>query len=102
MQCSARYVTSTASWRIWIEAVVDPMQRRLDWDVLMHAAVSGDAKSYKTLLEALPGVLRSVTRRGYARFGVEPTDVEDVVQETLLAIHLSGTPGRSEHRSRPG
>ena len=67
---------------------MDPMQRRPDWDVLMHAAVSGDAKSYKTLLEVLPGVLRSVTRRGYARFGVEPNDVEDVVQEVLLAIHL--------------
>lgn len=64
------------------------MQRRPDWDALMHAAVSGDAKSYKALLETLPGFLRSITRRGYARFGVEPNDVEDVVQEVLLAIHL--------------
>ena len=54
----------------------------------MLAAVGGDAKSYKVLLETLPGVLRSITRRGYARFGVEPNDVEDVVQEVLLAIHL--------------
>ena len=67
---------------------MDPMQRRPDWDALMHAAVGGDAKSYKVLLDTLPGVLRSVTRRGYARFGVEPNDVEDVVQEVLLAIHL--------------
>jgi RNA polymerase sigma factor (sigma-70 family) len=67
---------------------VDPMQRRPDWDALMRAAVGGDAKSYKTLLETLPGFLRSITRRGYARFGVEPNDVEDVVQEVLLAIHL--------------
>jgi RNA polymerase sigma-70 factor (ECF subfamily) len=64
------------------------MQRRPDWDALMYAAVSGDAKSYKALLETLPGFLRSITRRGYARFGVEPNDVEDVVQEVLLAIHL--------------
>jgi len=64
------------------------MQRRPDWDVLMLAAVAGDAKSYKVLLETLPGVLRSITRRGYARYGVEPNDVEDVVQEALLAIHL--------------
>jgi len=67
---------------------VDPKQRRLDWDVLMDAAVGGDAESYKALLEALPGFLRSIARRGYARFGVEPNDVEDVVQEVLLAIHL--------------
>lgn len=64
------------------------MQRRPDWDALMHAAVGGDAKSYRALLDTLPGVLRSITRRGYARFGVEPNDVEDVVQEVLLAIHL--------------
>ena len=67
---------------------MDPMQRRPDWDALMLAAVGGDAKSYKVLLETLPGVLRSITRRGYARFGVEPNDVEDVVQDVLLAIHL--------------
>ena len=67
---------------------MDPMQRRPDWDALMHAAVGGDAKSYKALLETLPAFLRSITRRSYARFGVQPDDVEDVVQEVLLAIHL--------------
>jgi RNA polymerase sigma factor (sigma-70 family) len=67
---------------------VDPMQRRPDWDALMHAAVGGDANSYKALLETLPAFLRLITRRGYARFGVQPDDVEDVVQEVLLAIHL--------------
>ena len=67
---------------------MDPVQRRPDWDALMHAAVGGDAKSYKALLETLPAFLRSITRRSYARFGVQPDDVEDVVQEVLLAIHL--------------
>jgi RNA polymerase sigma-70 factor (ECF subfamily) len=61
---------------------------RLDWDVLMHAAISGDAQSYKALLEAVSGPLRTATRKGFMRFGVESNDVEDVVQETLLAIHL--------------
>jgi len=64
------------------------MQRRPDWDALMLAATGGDAESYKALLETLPGFLRTITRRGYARYGVEPNDVEDVVQEVLLAIHL--------------
>ena len=54
----------------------------------MHAAISGDAQAYKALLEAVSGPLRTATRKGFARFGVGPNDVEDVVQETLLAIHL--------------
>ena len=81
---------------------MDPKQRGPDWDVLMHAAVSGDAKSYKALLETLPGFLRVITRRGYARFGVEPNDVEDVVQEVLLAIHLKRHTWRVGARSRRG
>jgi RNA polymerase sigma-70 factor, ECF subfamily len=67
--------------------VVDP-KRRPDWDALMQAAVSGDAKSYEVLLGSFIGALRAVTRRGFARFGAEPNEIEDVVQETLLAIHL--------------
>lgn len=67
---------------------VDQITHKREWDALMHAAVHGDAKAYNTLLGSLSGVLRAVTRRGFARFGAEPNDVEDVVQETLLAIHL--------------
>jgi RNA polymerase sigma factor (sigma-70 family) len=62
--------------------------RDLQWAELMRAANRGDARSYHRLLTELAPMLRSVARRGYARYGVAPEDVEDVVQETLLALHL--------------
>jgi RNA polymerase sigma-70 factor (ECF subfamily) len=54
----------------------------------MRAAIDGDSASYRQLLESLSNSLRAVTRRGFAQAGAALNDVEDVVQETLLAIHL--------------
>src|SRR3984893_13862694 len=51
-------------------------------------ATAGDADSYRRLLLQLTPVLRAVARRGLAGAGMADTDAEDVVQETLLAIHL--------------
>lgn len=53
----------------------------------MRAANAGDAKAYVRLLAAWAPVLRATARRGLARVGLE-RDTEDVVQETLLAVHL--------------
>ncbi len=54
----------------------------------MRAGNAGDADSYRRLLLQLAPVLRAAARRGLARAGMADTDAEDVVQETLLAIHL--------------
>jgi len=54
----------------------------------MRAAIDGDAAAYRQLLESLSHSLRAATRRGLAQAGATMNDVEDVVQETLLAIHL--------------
>jgi RNA polymerase sigma-70 factor (ECF subfamily) len=54
----------------------------------MRAGNAGDADSYRRLLLQLTPVLRAVARRGLASAGMADTDAEDVVQETLLAIHL--------------
>jgi RNA polymerase sigma-70 factor (ECF subfamily) len=56
--------------------------------MLMRAGNAGDADSYRRLLLQLTPVLRAVARRGLSRAGMADTDAEDVVQETLLAIHL--------------
>lgn len=56
--------------------------------MLMRAGNAGDAGSYQQLLRALTPVLRAAARRGLFRAGMAETDAEDVVQETLLAIHL--------------
>jgi RNA polymerase sigma-70 factor (ECF subfamily) len=54
----------------------------------MRSAIGGDQAAYRRLLEALTPMLRQAAIRGFARAGVGTSDVEDVVQETLLAIHL--------------
>lgn len=62
--------------------------REEEWAALMRAAIEGDSAAYGQLLQALSPSLRAVARRGFAQAGVALNDVEDVVQETLLAIHL--------------
>jgi RNA polymerase sigma-70 factor, ECF subfamily len=57
-------------------------------EALMSAANSGDAGAYRKLLDALLPLLRRAVRTGLMRNGGNASDVEDVVQETLLAIHL--------------
>jgi RNA polymerase sigma-70 factor (ECF subfamily) len=54
----------------------------------MRAANAGDEIAYRRLLEALAPFLRQAVERGFTRSGFGNRDVEDVVQETLLAIHL--------------
>lgn len=54
----------------------------------MRRANAGDAAAYRQLLEALAPRLRAMARRGLARTGRGVEDAEDIVQETLLAVHL--------------
>ena len=62
--------------------------REAHWAGLMRAANRGDAAAYRCLLDELAPVLRGMAARSFARFGLGVADVEDVVQETLLAVHL--------------
>jgi RNA polymerase sigma-70 factor (ECF subfamily) len=54
----------------------------------MRAASRGDADAYRKLLGELAPLLRRMASRGLSRSGLGSEDVEDVVQETLLALHL--------------
>src|SRR3977135_881617 len=54
----------------------------------MRAANGGDSAAYNRLLTRLAPAVRAVARRGLGRAGLGPEEAEDVVQETLLAIHL--------------
>jgi len=58
------------------------------WAGWMRAANAGDEIAYRRLLAALAPLLRQVVQRGFARSRFGSCDVEDVVQEALLAIHL--------------
>jgi RNA polymerase sigma-70 factor (ECF subfamily) len=55
---------------------------------LMRSANRGDADAYRRVLECLAPMLRGLARRGFARGGRGPEEVEDIVQETLLTLHL--------------
>jgi RNA polymerase sigma-70 factor (ECF subfamily) len=57
------------------------------WAELMRAANRGDAAAYAQLLAGLLPSLRALARRAVARAG-GAVEAEDIVQETLLAIHL--------------
>lgn len=59
-------------------------EERLRGELL--AALAGDAASYRRFLAALSAHLRAWFRR---RMAAWPDDVEDLVQETLLAVHDS-------------
>ncbi len=51
---------------------------------LLLRGLDGDATAYHAFLKELAGHLRAFLRRRLARL---PDDVEDLVQETLLAVH---------------
>jgi RNA polymerase sigma-70 factor (ECF subfamily) len=59
-----------------------------DLSALMRTANAGDAMAYRRVLEGLASWLRPIVKRGLYRAGRGPEDVEDIVQETLLAVHL--------------
>jgi RNA polymerase sigma factor (sigma-70 family) len=62
--------------------------RETHWAGLMRVAIRGDTQAYHRLLKELAPVLRAMASRGLARHRHGSEDVEDVVQETLLALHL--------------
>lgn len=63
-------------------------EREHSWADLMRAANAGAAESYERLLRQVAAALRPVVRRGLMRAGRSGADIEDVVQEVLLAVHL--------------
>lgn len=52
---------------------------------LMLASMTGDEKAYAALLGSLAAAIRAYCRR---RIAAGTLDAEDIVQETLLAIHM--------------
>lgn len=56
----------------------------MELKVLMLAGLAGDARAHQQLLTAAASRLRSYFGR---RLGAEAPDLEDLVQETLIAIH---------------
>ncbi|MFN3745957.1 MAG: sigma-70 family RNA polymerase sigma factor [Hyphomicrobiaceae bacterium] len=59
-----------------------------DFAALFRQANNGDSTAYRRLLTGLTPWLRALVRKGLVRAGRSPDESEDIVQETLIAIHL--------------
>lgn len=59
-----------------------------DWAAWMRAAMAGDADAYRQFLASVAPHVRAVARSRCRSLGAPEGEVEDVVQEVLLAIHL--------------
>lgn len=59
---------------------------RSDWSAMMRAAIGGDRATYRVLLIEMTPVLRGIIRARAA--GMDADWCEDIVQDTLMAIHL--------------
>ena len=64
----------------------------------MISGLDGDGAAHRALLERLSGHLRGYFKQRFARIGHGPTEAEDLVQETLIAIH---TRRHTYDRSQP-
>jgi RNA polymerase sigma-70 factor, ECF subfamily len=58
------------------------------WAAWMRSSLMGDEQAYRRLLADIGRVIRPLVRGAFARARIGDADIEDVVQETLLAIHL--------------
>ncbi len=63
-------------------------ERDIEWAALMRAARAGDGAAYDRCLREIAQALRPLVRRGLQRAGGNPAELEDVVQEILIAVHL--------------
>lgn len=62
--------------------------REEKWAQMMRSSLSGEDSAYRRLLEEIGRAVRPMARGAFSRARVGDADIEDVVQETLLAIHL--------------
>lgn len=59
----------------------------IELKALMKAGLGGDATGYRMLLDRLSRHLRAYYRGKLVRIGRSQTEAEDLVQDTLMAIH---------------
>ena len=65
-------------------STVEPDAREAQLHALAIASQAGDAAAYRDFLRDVAALVRAFLRRRLARL---PDDIEDLVQETLLAVH---------------
>lgn len=83
-QIFAGVVTKDHARTNWKEGKVDGKDEN-ELARLMRAAMAGDERAYGEFLRRAAHLVRGFARRKVAQGGIDP---EDIVQETLLAIHV--------------
>jgi RNA polymerase sigma-70 factor, ECF subfamily len=63
-------------------------EREKRWAADMRASQLGCAESYARLLTEIAVSIRQLAAGDLKRLGIDASDAEDIVQETLLAIHV--------------
>src|SRR5690606_16488715 len=81
--------------------ITDETGREAEWAAWMRAGLAGDRDANRRLLTELAPVLRRAAQRQLARAGMPVADAEDIVQETLLALHLKRQTWRPEDPIAP-
>jgi RNA polymerase sigma-70 factor (ECF subfamily) len=71
------------------------------WAAQMRASLAGDEVAYRRLLAEIGRSIRPLVRGAFYRSRLGDGDVEDVVQETLLAIHLKRQTWDASQRLMP-
>jgi DNA-directed RNA polymerase specialized sigma24 family protein len=59
-----------------------------DWAAWMRAAMAGDEDAYRQLLVSMAPRLRAAAHSRCRSLGALEDEIEDLVQEVLLTIHL--------------
>lgn len=62
--------------------------RETNWSELLRAARKGDAAAYHQFLTSIAPHIRAVARSRCRTLGASEHEVEDIVQEVLLSLHL--------------
>jgi RNA polymerase sigma-70 factor (ECF subfamily) len=75
--------------------------REQRWAADMRAAQAGSSVAYVRLLTDVSTSFRQFAATDLRRFGLQSVDVEDVLQEILLAIHLKRHTWRPDHPFAP-
>src|SRR5258708_2074760 len=84
---AARQVSRVAALEVSSRGAMDKRSHEPELRTLMLAGLDGDASAHKGLLTGLSAHLRAYFKGQLARIGRAPADAEDLVQETLIAIH---------------
>lgn len=71
------------------------------WSINMCQALNGDIHAYRQLLEEIALYARAIAKQTFLRANMRGVDLDDIVQETLLAFHRTRHCWDSQRKLKP-